>query len=133
MDVTNTLYQHGTKDDVDLETMITDADFFVDALFNSLGSHGCKDWKEPRITNSDIIQPELAHFHPKLDELMDLDPIAPLQDWLSTRLPEVENANPFARGKSVTPDQDIFSLPMADIKDIDVLEANCAPFPQANL
>jgi hypothetical protein len=26
-----------SQDDVDLETMITDADFFVDALFNSLG------------------------------------------------------------------------------------------------
>ena len=63
MDITNNLYQYGTKvtkyflnkyihnffaknkknpfdqDDVDLESMITDADFFVDALFNSLGSH----------------------------------------------------------------------------------------------
>ena len=30
--------------------------------------------------NSDIIQPDLSmHFHPNLDELMDLDPIAPLQ------------------------------------------------------
>ena len=27
------------QDDADLEAMITDADFFVDALFNSLGSH----------------------------------------------------------------------------------------------
>ena len=26
------------KDDIELEAMITDADFFVDALFNSLGS-----------------------------------------------------------------------------------------------
>ena len=30
--------------------------------------------------NSDIIQPDLSmHFHPNLDELMDLDPIAPIQ------------------------------------------------------
>merc|ERR1740128_315528 len=123
MDVTNTLYQHGTKDDVDLETMITDADFFVDALFNSLGSQDIS-WKQPRITNADIIQPELTHFHPKLDELMDLDPMAPLQDWLSTRLPEVDNVNSAFRGKSLTPDQDVFNLPLPDIKDIDVLEAN---------
>lgn len=125
MDITNNLYQYGTKDDVDLESMITDADFFVDALFNSLGSHQ-RDY--PRCLdgmpcNSDIIQPDLSmHFHPNLDELMDLDPIAPLQDWLSTRLPEVENSSS-SRGKSLTPEQDLLSLPMPDIKDI-VMDTN---------
>ena len=40
--VTDKIYKanvvEGSKDDVDLESMINDADYFVDALFNSLES-----------------------------------------------------------------------------------------------
>jgi len=78
----------GSKDDVDLESMMQDADFFVDALFNSLESQQVQ-FPDPReirqSSNADFIQPGLVQLQPNLDDLMDLDPMAPLHDWLTTR------------------------------------------------
>ena len=79
------------QDDIELESMITDADFFVDALFNSvLSSQGSQSINGPennilkKTTKNNFIQPTLTHFQPHLDGLdhilMDLDPMAPLQD-----------------------------------------------------
>jgi len=123
MDATNTLYQYGTKDDADLEAMITDADFFVDALFNSLGSHS-KTHENNDLSGTDLLPPN-CQFQANIEELMDLDPLAPLQDWLTSKLPDGDQ---FLRGKSLTPDQDTLSLPLPDVKDIDALaESLCSP------
>jgi len=87
----------GSKDDVDLESMMQDADFFVDALFNSLESQQVQ-FPDPReirqSTNSDFIQPGLVQLQPNLDDLMDLDPMAPLHDWLTTRHQEEYYSTP---------------------------------------
>jgi len=124
------------QDDIELESMITDADFFVDALFNSLGSQSVQ-FPENKFmkssTNSDFIQPGLNHLQPHLDDLMDLDPMAPLQDWLSSKLPESVDDSVFLRGKSQTPDQESIVYPMQDIKDIEVMQASYHPFSHANL
>lgn len=124
------------QDDIELESMITDADFFVDALFNSLGSQSVQ-FPENKLVknpvNSDFIQPGLNHLQPHLDDLMDLDPMAPLQDWLSSKLPEAVDDSVFLRGKSQTPDQENVIYPMQDIKDIEVMEASYHPFSHASL
>ena len=115
------------QDDIELESMITDADFFVDALFNSLGSQSVQNPENKLMRNSinsDFIQPGLNHLQPHLDDLMDLDPMAPLQDWLSSKLPESVDDSVFLRGKSQTPDQENSIYPMQDIKDIEVMEAS---------
>ena len=54
--------------------MITDADFFVDALFNSLGSTNMQGEG-----SNDFLQGVQGQFHSAIDDLMDLDPMAPLQ------------------------------------------------------
>ena len=124
------------QDDIELESMITDADFFVDALFNSLGNQSVQ-FPENKIMknsiNSDFIQPGLNHLQPHLDDLMDLDPMAPLQDWLSSKLPESVDDSVFLRGKSQTPDQESIIYPIQDIKDIEVMEASYHPFSHASL
>ena len=77
------------KDDIELESLMTDHDFFVDALFNSLGSQSVHLQDNERIlTNSEFLQPSLNNLGPNIEDLMDLDPIAPLENWLSTKLPE---------------------------------------------
>lgn len=77
------------KDDIELESLMTDHDFFVDALFNSLGSQSQHLLDNERIlTNSEFLQPSLNNLGPNIEDLMDLDPIAPLENWLSTKLPE---------------------------------------------
>jgi len=124
------------QDDIELESMITDADFFVDALFNSLGSQSVQNPENKLMRNSinsDFIQPGLNHLQPHLDDLMDLDPMAPLQDWLSSKLPESVDDSVFLRGKSQTPDQENSIYPMQDIKDIEVMEASYHPFSHASL
>eukprot|EP00092_Neocalanus_flemingeri_P006005 GFUD01006467.1.p1 GENE.GFUD01006467.1~~GFUD01006467.1.p1 ORF type:complete len:854 (-),score=169.48 GFUD01006467.1:652-3213(-) len=125
------------QDDIELESMITDADFFVDALFNSLGSQSVQFPDNNKLmrnsTNSDFIQPGLNHLQPHLDDLMDLDPMAPLQDWLSSKLPESVDDSVFLRGKSQTPDQESIIYPLQDIKDIEVMEASYHPFSHASL
>ena len=109
------------KDDIELESLITDHDFFVDALFNSLGSQSVHFQDAERmISNSDFIQPSLNPLQPNLEDLMDLDPMAPLQDWLSSKLPEnVEESTP--------------SLPLQNIKDIEVAGTRYHPFSHASL
>jgi len=98
------------QDDIDLQSMITDADFLVDAIFNSLESeptHFEDDWRTTFFTNSDLIQPGLINLQPNLDDLMDMDPMVTMHDWFS-----VKQQDPYSvpvRRKSLTPDQDIFN------------------------
>ena len=64
---------------------------------------------------------------------MDLDPMAPLQDWLSSRLPETVDNSLLWRGKSQTPDQEpVVTFPPTDIKDIHVT-TSYHPFSHAAL
>ena len=94
------------QDDIDLESMITDADFFVDAIFNSLESQPMEfedDWSKTYLNNSDLIQPGLIQLQPNLDEMLDLDPMVTMADWFSTKHPDP------MRRKSLTPEQDIYN------------------------
>lgn len=137
------LAERGGKDDIDLESMITDADFFVDALFNSLGPSSCLPQTGGHMAggNSDFIQGGLGSLQPNLDDLMDLDPMAPLQDWLSSKLPDSvdQSAGLAIRGKSATPgDSDPVSglsciYPLQDIKDIEVVQPSYHPLSHASL
>ena len=124
------------KDDIELEAMITDADFFVDALFNSLGSQSAATelyqvWILYCLCV--VLSCQQAAPQPSLDDLMDLDPMAPLQDWLSSRLPETVDNSLLWRGKSQTPDQEpVVTFPPTDIKDIHVT-TSYHPFSHAAL
>ena len=112
------------KDDIELESLMTDHDFFVDALFNSLGSQSVQFQDSERLlTSSEFLQPSLNNLQPNIEDLMDLDPMAPLQDWLSSKLPEaVEECS------QLTPHQSY-----QNIKDIEVHEARYHPFSHASL
>jgi MAX-like protein X len=94
------------QDDIDLESMITDADFFVDAIFNSLESQPMEfedDWSKTYLNNSDLIQPGLIQLQPNLDDMLDLDPRVTMADWFSAKHPDP------MRRKSLTPEQDIYN------------------------
>ena len=94
------------QDDIDLESMITDADFFVDAIFNSLESQPMEfedDWSKTYLNNSDLIQPGLIQLQPNLDDMLDLDPMVTMADWFSAKHPDP------MRRKSLTPEQDIYN------------------------
>ena len=110
------------KDDIELESLITDHDFFVDALFNSLGSQSVQfqDAADKMLSNSDFMQPSLNNLQPNIEDLMDLDPMAPLQEWLSSKLPEGV-------------DENSQNVPVQNIKDIEVNESRYHPFSHASL
>ena len=105
------------KDDIELETLITDHDFFVDALFNSLGSQSVHIQDTEKFLGSEFLQPSgpSLNLQPNIEELMDLDPLAPIQDWLSSKLPE---------NMDVT---------LQNIKDIEVSAVSYHPFSHATL
>merc|ERR1711915_764921 len=74
------------QDDIDLESMITDADFFADAMFSSMESQPLKDdFSIKFLENSDFIQPGLIQLQPNLDDLMDFDPFLSMSDWFSSK------------------------------------------------
>merc|ERR1719422_2885914 len=106
------------NDDIGLESMITDANFFVEALFDSLAQGG------PENGTGDGTS---FQGQPNLDDLMDLDPMAPLQagqrnhmDWLSSSLPD--STGPLRRAHTTE-----------DIKDIQVQDTSSLhPFSHAS-
>lgn len=104
------LFQHpfqlleGSKDDASL---ITDDEYFVDALFNSIaqdphtrtlvGQTLAVPFPNPRemhknTTNADFIQPGLVQLQPNLEDLFELDSLNQLPDWLTNRLPSIQEA-----------------------------------------
>ena len=86
--------------------MITDADFFVDAIFNNLESQPMEfedDWSKTCLNNSDLIQPGLIQLQPNIDDMLDLDPMVTMADWFSAKHPDP------MRRKSLTPEQDIYN------------------------
>ncbi|XP_059089348.1 MLX-interacting protein-like [Tigriopus californicus] len=104
------LFQHpfqlleGSKDDASL---ITDDEYFVDALFNSIaqdphtrtlvGQTLAVPFPNPRemhknTTNADFIQPGLVQLQPNLEDLFELESLNQLPDWLTNRLPSIQEA-----------------------------------------
>ena len=112
------------QDDIDLESMITDADFFVDAIFNSLESQPSQlddDWSSTCFTNSDFIQPGLIHLQPNIDDLMEVDPMVAMPDWFSFKQPDPYSLP--VRRKSLTPDQDVFN--QRDTAHLEIFHPPC--------
>jgi len=98
-----TLIRSG-QDDIDLESMITDADYFVDAIFDSLESQPTQfdeDWNKSCFTNSDLIQHGLIHLQPSMEDISDLDPMLSMADWFSAKNPDVLGNKP------LTPEEDM--------------------------
>ena len=54
------------KDDIELESLITDHDFFVDALFNSLGSQSVQ-FNDHTHSSDQYMQPNLHQLQPNLE------------------------------------------------------------------
>ena len=104
-DLTSSRYNkpRNGQDDIDLESMITDANFFADAMFSSIESQPLKDdFTIKFLENSDFIQPGLIQLQPNLDDLMDFDPFLSMSDWFSSK------QSSSVKQKSLTPEQDLY-------------------------
>jgi len=92
------------QDDIDLESMITDADYFVDAIFDSLESQPIgfdEEWNKSCFTNSDFIQHGLIHLQPSMEDMTDMDPMLSMADWFSAKNPDL------LENKPLTPEEDM--------------------------